>query len=181
MQAGKKEGVWGKEFLPACSASRRRATSGKCFRRLALSQTSKQNSFQSLLKEKIRRAQNKKCEENFFAGWRASASGGAERQSSQSGFSSKKVRILSKRYRQFTISAFLRVVVSPSLRSGSAKAMILYGFLKSKNNFCPLKRKFGLLKANINLKNLSTNLFSFVRQRADERQSDNLILTAQII
>ena len=96
----KKEGVWGKEFLPACSASRRRATSGKCFRRLALSQTSKQNSFQSLLKEKIRRAQNKKCEENFFAGWRASASGGAERQSSQSGFSSKKVRILTKRYRQ---------------------------------------------------------------------------------
>ena len=104
MQAGKKEGVWGKEFLPACSASRRRATSGKCFRRLALSQTSKQNSFQSLLKEKIRRAQNKKCEENFFAGWRASASGGAERQSSQSGFSSKKVRILTKRYR--TLSDF---------------------------------------------------------------------------
>jgi len=31
--------------------------------------------------------------------------------------------------------------------------------LKSENNFCPLKRKFGLPKANINLKNLSTNLF----------------------
>jgi hypothetical protein len=26
--------------------------------------------------------------------------------------------------------------------SGSAFEMILYGFLKSKNNFCPLKRKF---------------------------------------
>jgi len=33
---------------------------------------------------------------------------------------------------------------SPSLRSGSAKATILYGFLKSKNNFCPLKRKFAV-------------------------------------
>ncbi|OGE84038.1 MAG: hypothetical protein A3B10_04225 [Candidatus Doudnabacteria bacterium RIFCSPLOWO2_01_FULL_44_21] len=60
-----------------------------------------QNSFLFLLEEKNRRAQIKKCEENFFAGWRASASGGgAERQISQSGFSSKKVRILSKRYRQ---------------------------------------------------------------------------------
>jgi len=70
----------------------------------------------------------------------------------------------------------LRVVASPSLRSGSAKAVILKGNLKSKNNFCPLKRKFGLLKANINLKNLLTNLFSFA---FGERQSDNLILTAQ--
>ena len=59
-------------------------------------------SFVFLLGEKIGRAQNKKCEENFFAGWRALASGGgAERQSSQSGFSSKKVRILTKRHRQF--------------------------------------------------------------------------------
>ncbi|MGC9049158.1 MAG: hypothetical protein ACP5IX_02995 [Patescibacteria group bacterium] len=50
--------------------------------------------------EKNRRAQNKQYEENFFAGWRALASGGgAERQSSQSRFSSKKVRILSKRCR----------------------------------------------------------------------------------
>ena len=59
-----------------------------------------QKSFLFLLKETIGRAQIKKCEENFFAGWRASASGGAERQSSQSGFSSKKVRILTKRYRK---------------------------------------------------------------------------------
>ena len=59
-----------------------------------------QKSFLFLLEEKIGRAQIKKCEENFFAGWRASASGGgAERQSSQSGFSSKKVRILTKRHR----------------------------------------------------------------------------------
>jgi len=102
-------------------------------------------------------------------------------QNSQSGFSSKKVRILSKRYRRFTILEFCVRFTSLSLRSGSAFTTILYGFLKSKNNFCPLKRKFGLPKANINLKNLLTNLFSFVRQLADERQSDNLILTAQII
>ncbi len=30
----------------------------------------------SLREEKIRRAQNQKCRENFFAGWRALASGG---------------------------------------------------------------------------------------------------------
>jgi hypothetical protein len=44
--------------------------------------------FFSFYEEKIGRAQIKKCEENFFAGWRASASGGgAERQ-----FRSKKFR-----------------------------------------------------------------------------------------
>ena len=85
-------------------------------------------------------------------------------QNSQSGFSSKKVRILTKRYRQFTISAFCVRFASPSLRSGSAKATILYGFLKSKNNFCPLKRKFDLPKANINLKNLLINLFRLWRK-----------------
>ena len=80
-------------------------------------------------------------------------------QNSQSGFSSKKIRILTKRYRQFSDCDFWANVASPSLRSGSASAVILKGFLKSKNNFCPLKRKFDLPKANINLKNLSTNLF----------------------
>ena len=35
-----------------------------------------QKSFLFLLEEKIRRAQNQKCEENFFAGWRVVASGG---------------------------------------------------------------------------------------------------------
>ena len=42
---------------------------------LALSRT-QQKSFLFLLEEKIGRAQIKKCEENFFAGWRALASGG---------------------------------------------------------------------------------------------------------
>ena len=66
-----------------------------------------QKSFLYLLKAKIGCAQIKKCRENFFAGWRALASGGgAGRQSSQSGFSSKKVRILTKRHRHST-SSFL--------------------------------------------------------------------------
>ena len=50
---------------------------------------------------------------------------------------------------QYSISEFLRVFASSSRSlsaklagSASAKATILYGFLKSKNNFCPLKRKF---------------------------------------
>jgi len=37
---------------------------------------SRQKSFLFLLEEKIGRAQIRKSEENFFAGWRASASGG---------------------------------------------------------------------------------------------------------
>ena len=60
-------------------------------------------------------------------------------QNSKSGFSSKKVRILSNRYRHFSKLEFWAIVASPSLCSGSASAMILKGFLKSKNNFCPLK------------------------------------------
>ena len=108
-----------------------------------------QNSFLFLLEEKNRRAQIKKCEENFFAGWRASASGGgAERQSSQFGFSSKKVRILTKRHRQFSKFGFWAIVASPRQRRGSALARILKGFLKSKNNSCPLKRKFAVRSTN---------------------------------
>ena len=51
-------------------------------------------SFVFLLKEKIGRAQNKNCKQNFSLSERAQASGGvAERQNSASGFSRKKVRI----------------------------------------------------------------------------------------
>ncbi len=68
----------------------------------------------------------------------------------------------SRRYRQFTISAFLRVVASPSLRSGSAETKInqdFEGIFEVKEKTRSLKRKFCLPKANINLKNLLTNLF----------------------
>ena len=66
---------------------------------LLVQSRAQQKSFLFFLEEKIGRAQIKKCEENFFAGWRALASGGgAERQNSQSGFSSKKVRISSNKH-----------------------------------------------------------------------------------
>jgi len=134
-QAGKKEGGWG-EGIFARLPKRSPAA-------LLVQSRTQQKSFLFLLEEKIGWAQIKKCEENFFAGWRASASGGgAERQSSQSGFSSKKVRILTKRYRQFSKFGFWAIIASPRQRRGSAPARILKGFLKSQNNFCPLKRKF---------------------------------------
>ena len=43
---------------------------------LLVESRSQQKSFLFLLEEKIRRAQNQKCRENFFAGWRVVASGG---------------------------------------------------------------------------------------------------------
>ena len=69
---------------------------------LLVQSRTKQKSFLFLLEEKIGRAQNKKCRENFFAGWRASASGGgAERQ-----FRSKKVRAFSNKGHQRGIVKF---------------------------------------------------------------------------
>ncbi|MEW6610541.1 MAG: hypothetical protein AB1352_02865, partial [Patescibacteria group bacterium] len=65
-RARRKEGVWGRNFAtPERSPAARSVGSG--------SQT---KSFLFLLEEKNRRAQIKKCEENFLAGWRALASGG---------------------------------------------------------------------------------------------------------
>jgi len=76
-------------------------------RRPARSEQNPAKKFPFPFRRKKRGAQIKKCEENFFAGWRALASGGgAERQNSQSGFSSKKVRILTKRHRQFSEFGF---------------------------------------------------------------------------
>jgi len=145
---------------------------------LLVQSRAKQKSFLFLLEEKIGRAQIKKCRENFFAGLRALASGGgAKRQNSQSGFSSKKVRILTKRHRQFSELGFWANVAEPRQRRGSASARILNGFLKSKNNFCPLKRKFAA-RSTDKMKFYKPIFFSFA---FGERQSDNLIFTAQTI
>jgi len=90
----------GRNFCPLALSAPKARLGWERFRHSAFSGISKQKSFLFLLEEKNQCAQIKNCEENFFAGWRASASGGgAERQSSQSGFSSKKVRILTKRRR----------------------------------------------------------------------------------
>jgi len=91
------------------------------------------------------------------------------------GFCSKKVRILTKRYRQFSKFGFWAIVASPRLWRGSASAVILKGNLKSKNNFCPLKRKFAV-RSTDKMKFYKPIFFSFA---FGERQSDNLILTAQ--
>ena len=44
--------------------------------------------------------------------------------------------------RHFSKFGFWAISASPRQRRGSASTKILKGFLKSKNSFCPLKRKF---------------------------------------
>ena len=73
-----------------------------------------QKSFLFLLEEKEIARQIKKCEENFFTGRRAKqAAAGRSVQNSQSGFLSKKVRILTKRHRQFSKFGFWAIITSP--------------------------------------------------------------------
>ena len=72
---GSAGGGWGEE----CRAVRANTKRGQP-RRLLVQSRTQQKSFLFLLEEKIRRAQIKKCEQNFSLVWRALASGGgAER------------------------------------------------------------------------------------------------------
>jgi len=82
------------------SASPERSCPATC----SVRSRSQQKSFLFLLEEKIRRAQ-KKSRENFFAGWRASASGGGTNQP----FRSKKVRAKCKISPPIETSRFERV------------------------------------------------------------------------
>jgi len=83
--------VWGEFRLARAEAKPRRP---------ALKEQTAKEKFCFPFRRKNGRAQIKNCEQNFSLSERALASGGGvERQSSQSGFSSKKVRILTKRYR----------------------------------------------------------------------------------
>src|SRR3990167_1288340 len=66
---GSAGGGWGEE----CRAVRAKSAEP---RRLLVQSRTPKKSFVFLLEEKIRRAQIRKSEENFFAGWRAVASGG---------------------------------------------------------------------------------------------------------
>jgi hypothetical protein len=80
-QVGNKEGGWGEGIFARLLRKRSPAA-------LLVQSRTQQKSFLFLLEEKEIARQIKKCEENFFAGWRALASGGgAERQ-----FLSKKFR-----------------------------------------------------------------------------------------
>ena len=109
---------------------------------------SQQKSFLYLLEEKIRRAQIKKCEENFLAGWRASASGGgAGRQS----FRSKKVRAFSNKGHQIGLRDFLweeAEVCSPRLRARLARneAVKSNGGTKSQDAIFSEMRRFVITK-----------------------------------
>ena len=67
---------------------------------------SQQKSFLFLLEGKIRCAQNQKSRENFFAGWRALASGGG---ANQLPFRSKKVRAKCKISPPIETSSFERI------------------------------------------------------------------------
>jgi len=134
---------------------------------LAKSRT-QQNSFLFLLEEKIGRAQIKKCEENFFAGWRALASGGgAERQSSQSGFSSKKVRISSNKHHHIELVASLGASPLASAGNFTSKSK---GFLKSISSRSAARRRF-TNKICIARRAMS-RFFSFAKS---ERQSEILL------
>jgi len=80
---------------------------------LLVQSRTQQKSFLFLLEGKIGRAQIKKCEENFFAGWRALASGGgAERQ-----FRSKKVRAKFRISHQSQLLPFWERIASRLRRS----------------------------------------------------------------
>ena len=68
---GSAGGGWGEECR-AVRANTKEASPAAC----SVRSRSQQKSFLFLSEEKIRRAQNQKCRENFFAGWRALASGG---------------------------------------------------------------------------------------------------------
>ena len=68
-QAGKKEGGWGEGIFARLPKKRSPAA-------LLVQSRVPQKSFFFLLEEKKIARQIRKCEENFFAGWRASASGG---------------------------------------------------------------------------------------------------------
>jgi len=85
----KVEGVGGRNAEPS-------ERSPHCPAACSVRSRTQQKSFLFLLEEKIRRAQNQKCEQNFSLMWRALASGGrAERQ-----FRSKKVRAYSNKGHQ---------------------------------------------------------------------------------
>ena len=83
---------------------------------LALSRT-QQKSFLFLLEEKIGRAQIKKCEENFFAGWRALASGGG----TECQFRSKKFRAKFRISHQSQLSPFWERIASRLRRSAGPR------------------------------------------------------------
>ncbi|MBU1730125.1 hypothetical protein KJ557_01005, partial [Patescibacteria group bacterium] len=90
---------------------------------LLVQSRTQQKSFLFLLEEKIGRAQNKKCEENFFAGWRALASGSG---ANQLPFRSKKVRAKCRISPPIETSSFERI--APRGREAAALRKMIRRF-----------------------------------------------------
>jgi len=108
--AGKKEGGWGEGIFARPLPKRSPAA-------LFVQSRVPQKSFLFLLEEKGIARQIKKCEENFFAEQRAKrAAAGRSAQISQSGFSSKKVRISSNKHHHIELDASLEA--SPLASAG---------------------------------------------------------------
>jgi hypothetical protein len=120
------------------------------------------------LLEKKLRAKSKKCEKNFFAEQRALASGGgAGRQNSQSGFSSKKVRISSNKHHQIELAASLGASPLASAGSFASKSK---GFLKSISSRSAARRRF--TNESCIARRAMSRFFSFA---VGERQSEILL------
>jgi hypothetical protein len=127
-----------------------------------------QKSFLFLLKEKEIARQIKKCEENFFAEQREKrAAAGRSVQNSQSGFSSKKVRISSNKHHHIELVASLGA--SP-LASAGRFASKLKGFLKSISSRPAARRRF--TNEICIARRAMSRFFSFAK---GERQSEILL------
>ena len=137
---------------------------------LLVQSRTQQKSFLFLLREKIGRAQNKKCEENFFAGWRVVASGGgAERQ-----FRSKWVRAFSNKAHQIGLPDFLwgeAEVCSPRLRARLARnwAVKSNGGAKSQTILFSEMRRFVITKLCIKI-NFYSNFLRKISREAGSRR-----------
>ena len=159
-QAGKKEGGWG-EGIFARLPKRSPAA-------LLVESRTQQKSFLFLLEEKEIARQIKKCEENFFAGQRAKrAAAGRNVQISQSGFSSKKVRISSNKHHHIELVTSLGASPLASAGNFASKSK---GFLKSISSRPAARRRF-TNKICIAQRAMS-RFFSFAK---GERQSEILL------
>jgi len=153
-----------------CGGFRRARAEAKPRRPARSEQNPAKKSFLFLLREKIGRAQNKKCEENFFAGWRVVASGGgAERQ-----FRSKWVRAFSNKAHQIGLPDFLwgeAEVCSPRLRARLARnwAVKSNGGAKSQTILFSEMRRFVITKLCIKI-NFYSNFLRKISREAGSRR-----------
>jgi len=125
-QADKKEGGWGEGIFARLRFPRRRHGWGGSVSAIPLlAEYQNRKIFFSLIEKDFGGARLKKCRENFsvllaVAKRRRAETLGGIQSAKSSGFCSKKVRISSKQYRQFTISEFWVLFASWLRRSAGA-------------------------------------------------------------